>query len=97
MWLELTNLNRLDDELHPRVECEMLDVSDEMAAHEAVRAREQLLHRLAEALPIGVLQVDRDRRVLYKNDHLGAVLGIDAATSDRPRCDQRRTRRGCRS
>jgi PAS domain S-box-containing protein len=79
MWLELTNHNRLDDADAPRVECEMLDVSDEMAAHEAVRAREQLLHRLAEALPIGVLQVDRDRRVVYSNDHLGVVLGFDAA------------------
>ena len=80
MWLELTNHNRLDGN-SGRVECEMLDISDEMAAHEAVRAREQLLHRLAEALPIGVLQIDRDRRIVYKNDQLSVLLGNAAAAS----------------
>ncbi len=54
-WFEITNRNRLDDPDMPRVESEMLDVSEEMAAHEAVRAREQLLHRLAARLPLGVV------------------------------------------
>ena len=80
-WMELTTDNRLDDVTNPRVECEMLDVSDEMAAHEAVRAREQLLRRLAESLPHGVLQLDPDRQVVYKNDYLSHLLGESAATS----------------
>jgi diguanylate cyclase (GGDEF)-like protein/PAS domain S-box-containing protein len=80
-WFELTNFNRLDDPIRPHVVSEMLDISEEMAAHEAVAAREQLLHRLAEALPLGVLQVDPDRRVVYRNDYLGEILGASEATT----------------
>src|SRR5262245_33059691 len=42
VWLELTNHNRLDD-TDACVVTECLDVSEEMAAHEVVRAREELL------------------------------------------------------
>jgi diguanylate cyclase (GGDEF)-like protein/PAS domain S-box-containing protein len=43
--------------------------------HDAIRAREQLLHRLAEALPLGVLQVDAEGRVVYTNHRLHGILG----------------------
>jgi diguanylate cyclase (GGDEF)-like protein/PAS domain S-box-containing protein len=52
-----------------------------MSAHEEVAAREQLLHRLAEALPLGVLQLDHERRILYKNDYLSEMLGVAHATT----------------
>src|SRR4051812_48448132 len=82
-WFEVTNFNRLDDAGQPHVVTEFLDISDEMAAHEAVRAREQMLHRLAETLPLGVLQLDPDRRVVYKNDYLSGIVGEeDASTAD---------------
>jgi len=80
-WFEITNYNRLDDPDMARVESEMLDVSEEMAAHEAVRAREQLLQRLAETLPLGVVQLDRDQRVVYRNDYLSRLLGHPHAAS----------------
>jgi len=81
VWMEITNHNMLDD---PELRCvvaEMVNVSDEMGAHEALRAREQLLDRLAEALPVGVLQVDADRSVVYTNSRLHAILGTPRATS----------------
>jgi PAS domain S-box-containing protein len=53
-WFEVTNHNRLADPDGGYVLAEMIDISDEMAAQEALRAREQLLHRLTEALPTGV-------------------------------------------
>jgi len=81
LWLEITNFNHLDDIDKPCVVSEMLDISDEMAAHEAVREREQLLHRLAEALPLGVIQLADDRRIVYKNDRLNAILGNPGATN----------------
>jgi diguanylate cyclase (GGDEF)-like protein/PAS domain S-box-containing protein len=77
-WLEVTNANLLDDPEHGYVLAEMVDISDEMAAQEALRAREQLLHRLAEAVPIGLLQVDRERRVVYTNERLGTLVGVDS-------------------
>jgi PAS domain S-box-containing protein len=47
--------------------------------HEALREREQLLHRLAEALPVGVLHVDATGRVLYTNRQLHAIVGKERA------------------
>jgi diguanylate cyclase (GGDEF)-like protein/PAS domain S-box-containing protein len=78
-WMEITNFNRLEDPDRPHVISEMLDISEEMAAHEEVAAREQLLHRLAEALPLGVVQLDPMGYVVYKNDFLSDILGVDWA------------------
>jgi diguanylate cyclase (GGDEF)-like protein/PAS domain S-box-containing protein len=49
--------------------------------HEALRAREQLLHRLAEALPQGVMQIDAQARIVYTNRNLHAILGAPQAAS----------------
>ena len=38
-WFEATNHNLLDDPEHGCVVCEMVDISDEMATHEALRAQ----------------------------------------------------------
>jgi diguanylate cyclase (GGDEF)-like protein/PAS domain S-box-containing protein len=82
-WFEVTNHNRLADPDGGYVLAEMIDISEEMAAQEALRAREQLLHRLTEALPTGVFQVLPDRRIAYTNDRLSSILGLDpAATLD---------------
>ena len=49
--------------------------------HEALRAREQLLHRLSEALPVGVLHVDANGRVRYTNRRLHDILSTDRAAT----------------
>ncbi len=77
IWLELTNQNRLGDPADPHVLTEALDVSDEMAAHEAVRVREQLLRRVAETVPLGLLHLDLHGNVLYANERLHEILGIE--------------------
>jgi diguanylate cyclase (GGDEF)-like protein/PAS domain S-box-containing protein len=77
----VTNHNLLDDPDHGYVLAEMVDIADEMAAQEALRAREQLLHRLAEAVPIGLLQVDRERRVVYTNERLTDIVGVSSCTA----------------
>jgi diguanylate cyclase (GGDEF)-like protein/PAS domain S-box-containing protein len=83
VWLDIANRNLLDTP-ESYVDCEMFDVSEEMEAQEAVRASEQLLRRLAGALPVGVVQLDRDRNVLYANDRLREILGMgpDATNQD---------------
>jgi diguanylate cyclase (GGDEF)-like protein/PAS domain S-box-containing protein len=77
VWMQISNRNLLDDPDCGYVDCEMLDVSEEVEAQEAVRASEQLLRRLAEALPVGVVHVDVDRRVLYANGCFSEILGVD--------------------
>ena len=78
LWLELTNVNHLE-RAEGCVITDMVDVTVEMAALEALRHSEQLLRRLAEALPTGVIQVDRARGVVYTNARLARVVGIHAA------------------
>jgi len=81
VWFEVTNHNLLNDPDQRCVIGEMVDISDEMAAHEALRAREQLLDRLAETVPVGLFQIDSDRRIVYTNDRLHEILGIDRTES----------------
>jgi diguanylate cyclase (GGDEF)-like protein/PAS domain S-box-containing protein len=80
-WVEITNINALSDHDHGCVIADMADISDEMAALESVRAREQLLERLAEALPLGLFQVDTDRRIVYTNDRLHQIIGKSLAVT----------------
>ncbi len=72
LWFEVTNHNLLEDPEHECVVSEIVDISEEMAAQEGLRAREQLLDRLAEAVPMGLFQVDAERNVVYTNDRLHA-------------------------
>jgi diguanylate cyclase (GGDEF)-like protein/PAS domain S-box-containing protein len=75
IWFELTNHSRLDDPHLPHVVAEMLDISDEMAAQEALRANERMLARLTETLPLGVLQIGTDRKVVYQNSRVARATG----------------------
>ena len=76
VWFEVTNHNLLDDPARNCVVAEIVDISDEMAAHEELRAREQLLDRLAEAIPLGLFQVDAAGEIVYTNDRLHEILGV---------------------
>lgn len=64
----------LDSVLDPRL-------SELLAAHEALRTREQLLRRLTETLPSGVVQIDRSGRIVYKNDRTAELVGNPGATT----------------
>ncbi|WP_146220461.1 sensor domain-containing protein [Geodermatophilus normandii] len=78
-WLELENQYvPADDPADAVVVTQMSDVSDEMAAHEALRQQESLLRRLTEALPQGILQLAADRAVVHANSRLPVLLGLPA-------------------
>jgi diguanylate cyclase (GGDEF)-like protein/PAS domain S-box-containing protein len=79
VWMEVTNHNFLEDPDYRCVVAEMVDISEEMATQEALRAREQLLDRLAQTLPLGLLQVDVDSEVIYTNDRLHSIVGTPRA------------------
>jgi diguanylate cyclase (GGDEF)-like protein/PAS domain S-box-containing protein len=70
VWFEVTNHNLLEDPDHGYVVSEMVDISEEMAAHE-------LVDRLAETVPVGLFQVDADRQIVYTNDRLHEIVGIE--------------------
>jgi diguanylate cyclase (GGDEF)-like protein/PAS domain S-box-containing protein len=76
VWFEVTNHNLLDDPDQRCVISEMVDISDEMIAQEALRAREEVLARLAETIPLGLLQTDANGGVTYTNDRLHEILGV---------------------
>jgi diguanylate cyclase (GGDEF)-like protein/PAS domain S-box-containing protein len=76
LWIEIENVhNGADDADDVEITTQISDISDEMTAHEALRRREQLFSRLAEALPSGVLQLGADGSVVYANARLSTILG----------------------
>jgi diguanylate cyclase (GGDEF)-like protein/PAS domain S-box-containing protein len=79
-WVETVNSNHLDDPDGGYVLSIMrpITVSD-MSVEEELRARKQLLVRLADALPVGVFQIDRHLRVEFTNDRLHEILGVPHA------------------
>jgi two-component system, cell cycle sensor histidine kinase and response regulator CckA len=80
-WFEVANRNLLADPEHRCVSADMVDISDEMVAHEALRIREHLLGVLTEALPIGVLEISPDRCIAYANERLGRIMGTGPQAS----------------
>ena len=81
LWVDLENSYQpADDPADAVVTTQMTDVSDEMAAQEQARQQAQLLHRVAEALPVGILQLDTDLGVVYANSRLCSILGVPEVT-----------------
>lgn len=76
-WMDISNHNLLDGTAGC-VECEMVDVSDEVQAQEALRASEQLLRRLTDSMSVGVFHIDSDRRLRLTNPALHTILGTVA-------------------
>ncbi|HLK14840.1 MAG TPA: diguanylate cyclase, partial [Fimbriimonadaceae bacterium] len=80
VWLEITNHNRLA-EPEGDILAQVLDISEEMAAHDALRAREQLLAQLTDTVPVGLFHADVTGVLLFANRPLGEMTGIFAAAT----------------
>ena len=74
MWVDTTLHNLLNQPDCNHVLIEMIDISAEMAAQETLQEREELLRRLTDAMPVGLLQLDTKRNVVYNNAHLLEIL-----------------------
>src|SRR6202050_1684 len=81
MWVDTTVHNFLNEPARNHVPVEIIDVSAEMAAQEALQEREELLRRLTDAMPVGLLQVDAERNVVYNNAHLLEILHDSSDTA----------------
>ncbi|SEP11865.1 sensor domain-containing protein [Trujillonella endophytica] len=79
-WLELENhYTPAEDPADAVVLTHMNDISDEMAAHEALRQQERLLRRVAESLPLAILQLGADRSVVFANPRFDELVGRPGA------------------
>ena len=76
IWVEVTNQNRLADPAHGDVLTEMVDISGEMAAVDALRAREGLLGLLTDTVPIGLFHAGTNGRVQFSNPTLESMTGL---------------------
>lgn len=75
-WVETVNVNRLDDPETPFVFSTMTRIAvDQVSAEEELRARTQLLSRLADALPVGLFQIDTERKITFTNDQFHLIVG----------------------
>jgi diguanylate cyclase (GGDEF)-like protein/PAS domain S-box-containing protein len=88
MWVDTTLHNFLHQPGRNCVVVEIIDISAEMAAQEALHEHEELLRRLTDAMPVGLLQIDTDRDVVYNNACLLEILyGTEPLLSDAPASD----------
>ncbi len=74
MWVDTTLRNFLHHPDRKFVLVEIIDISAEMQAQEALQEREELLRRLTAAMPVGLMQLDTDRNVVYHNARLLEIL-----------------------
>jgi diguanylate cyclase (GGDEF)-like protein/PAS domain S-box-containing protein len=80
LWIDCENTNCLDDPDNPHVSTVIRPAeAGALSLAEQVRAREELIARLTDALPVGVFQVDVDRRMLFTNGRLHHILGAAPA------------------
>jgi diguanylate cyclase (GGDEF)-like protein/PAS domain S-box-containing protein len=81
-WAWVETVNKLEASDDPIVSSSMNRVTVEQASVEdALRAREQLLSRLSDALPVGLCQIDTVGRVSFTNDRLHTILSQGAAAT----------------
>ena len=78
-WFEVTNHNLLADPDRGYVLAEMADISDEMAAHEDLRAREQLVDAILDVVGALVVVLDAQGRVVRFNGACERLSGYSSA------------------
>jgi diguanylate cyclase (GGDEF)-like protein/PAS domain S-box-containing protein len=78
-WFDVTNHNLFADPDRGYVLAEMVDISDEMAAHEHLRAREQLADAILDVVGALVLIFDTQGRVVRFNGACERLSGYSSA------------------
>jgi diguanylate cyclase (GGDEF)-like protein/PAS domain S-box-containing protein len=89
MWVDTTLHNLLNEPGRNHVLVEIIDISAEMQAQEALEEREELLRRLTHAMPVGLLQLDTERNIVYHNARLLEILyGTDTLAPLQPLAEE---------
>ncbi|HEX4467000.1 MAG TPA: diguanylate cyclase [Solirubrobacteraceae bacterium] len=88
VWVDTTLRNYLNTPERNCVLVEIIDASAEMKAQEELAEREEILRRLTNAMPVGLLHLDTERKVIYNNARLIDILfGSDSSSLDSPAAD----------
>lgn len=87
-WMEFTDTNYLRKSVNPHIATEMLDIDAEMVALEDLYSTTELLARLTDVLPVGVLHFDSNLNVTFLNDRLFQMLDIPADVENAFALDQ---------
>jgi diguanylate cyclase (GGDEF)-like protein/PAS domain S-box-containing protein len=81
-WVDTENTNQLADLDDPSVKTTMRRIEvDQASVEEELRTRQQLLNRLADAVPVGIFQFDVAGQITFTNDQLHKILGVEAAAT----------------
>jgi diguanylate cyclase (GGDEF)-like protein/PAS domain S-box-containing protein len=81
-WVDTENTNLLADADNPSVKTTMRRTQvDQAGVEEELRTRQQLLSKLADAVPVGLFQFDAAGRITFTNGQLHKMLGIEAAAT----------------
>lgn len=84
LWVEFTVSNHLHNDEQPHVLVEMVDISTEVQALEELYESRELLERLTDILPVGVLHFDRDLQITYLNDRIFEMFNIERNYDEQP-------------
>ncbi|HEV3212041.1 MAG TPA: sensor domain-containing diguanylate cyclase [Acidimicrobiales bacterium] len=75
LWLETSNESHLEADGTTVVVARLFDVSEEMAAVEALRHNESFLRRVTDTVPVGLFHIGSDGAVAFVNPVLQDLLG----------------------
>ena len=81
IWLETSNELVVDQEGRRRVRGQLIDISEEMAATEALHYSEALLRRITETVPVGLAEIGTDGTLCYMNPSLERLLKDQGAAT----------------
>ena len=83
LWIETSNDFQVAEDGSTRVESQLIDVSEEMSAIDALRQSEQFLRRVTDTVPVGLFHIAADGSVAFVNPVLTELLGDVSFTSYR--------------
>jgi diguanylate cyclase (GGDEF)-like protein len=74
LWVEVTITNAIEADGSGEVHLDLADISEEVAATDALIAERELLALVTETLPVGVAKFAVDGRLEHSNGRLGELL-----------------------
>jgi diguanylate cyclase (GGDEF)-like protein/PAS domain S-box-containing protein len=75
LWLETSNESHIEADGETVVVARLIDVSEEMAAVEALRHNEQFLRQVTDTVPVGLFHIGPDGDVAFVNPVLQNLIG----------------------